>query len=157
MSSTDAEGTEAVTESAQPSQAQPSSTQRLGHTVGRHAAETRARARLTIRQHPTVWRVYRAGIGVVGGGTVALGVILMPLPGPGTLIGLGGLALLATEFDGAKRVQNRAVATVRKAATTAKGAAGRRRSRKANPGDLDPASLHVADQSAPSAPPLSAK
>ncbi|MEC5150223.1 hypothetical protein RCH22_001864 [Cryobacterium psychrotolerans] len=37
-----------------------------------------------------------------------LSIVLIPLPGPGALIGLGGLALLGTEFDGAKKVSRRA-------------------------------------------------
>ncbi|MDN6487286.1 MAG: PGPGW domain-containing protein [Ancrocorticia sp.] len=47
----------------------------------------------------------RLVIGLIGGGVVVLGVILMPLPGPGTLIVLGGFAILATEFEGAARVK----------------------------------------------------
>ena len=45
----------------------------------------------------------RAGVAVVGGATVALGIVLIPLPGPGTLVTAGGLAILATEFDWARR------------------------------------------------------
>jgi len=104
---------------------------RLGHRVGIRAAETTARARLAMREHPTARRVYRVGVGVVGGGTVVVGVILMPLPGPGTLISLGGLAILATEFEGARKLQDRAVATAKKAASGAKEATARRRARKA--------------------------
>ncbi|MDM4763560.1 PGPGW domain-containing protein [Galbitalea sp. SE-J8] len=81
---------------------------------------TASRVRGVIRRSPRADRVYRAGVGVVGGATVALGVVLMPLPGPGTLISLGGLAILGTEFRGAakvnvgaKRVVNRAVEIVR--------------------------------------------
>ncbi len=50
------------------------------------------------------WR--RVTIGLVGGSVVVLGVILMPLPGPGTLIVLGGFTILATEFDEAVRVKD---------------------------------------------------
>lgn len=153
MSSPDGDGTEVVTDTAQ-----PSSTQRIGQTVGRRAADTTTRARLIMQEHPSVSRVYRVGIGLVGGGTVALGVILMPLPGPGTLIGLGGLALLATQFNGAKKVQTRAVATARKAAAQAKGAASRRRGRGATPqDDSGLVALQVGLQPEPSTPPLSAK
>ena len=41
---------------------------------------------------------------LLGGGTlVLLGVVLLFVPGPGILIILAGLALLATEFDWAQR------------------------------------------------------
>ena len=45
----------------------------------------------------------RAGVAIVGGTVVATGIVLIPLPGPGTLIAAGGLAILATEFDWAQR------------------------------------------------------
>ena len=41
---------------------------------------------------------------MVGGLIVLLGLILMPLPGPGTLIVLGGLAYLRREFLWADRL-----------------------------------------------------
>lgn len=42
---------------------------------------------------------------IVGGfALVALGIVLMPLPGPGWAIVAGGLALLATEFEWANRL-----------------------------------------------------
>ena len=44
-----------------------------------------------------------------------LGVLLIPLPGPGSLIALGGLALLGTEFSGPKK----ASATLNKVARAA--------------------------------------
>lgn len=73
--------------------------------VARRAARA---TRAAIRRNPGADRVYRTSVGVVGAGTVALGVVLMPLPGPGALIALGGLAVLGTEFEGAKKVSNRA-------------------------------------------------
>jgi hypothetical protein len=42
--------------------------------------------------------------GVVGTTTVALGVVLLPLPGPGTLLILGGLSILKREFPAAGRL-----------------------------------------------------
>jgi len=59
--------------------------------------------------------VRKAVVGVVGGTVVATGIILMPLPGPGTLIVFGGLAILGTEFDAAQRGTARIKAAVRKA------------------------------------------
>jgi uncharacterized protein (TIGR02611 family) len=43
-------------------------------------------------------------IGVVGVAVVAVGLVLVPLPGPGWLIVLAGLALLAAEFEWARRL-----------------------------------------------------
>ncbi|HSM02958.1 MAG TPA: PGPGW domain-containing protein [Acidimicrobiia bacterium] len=45
----------------------------------------------------------RAGVAVAGGATVLVGVALIPLPGPGTLVVLGGLAVLRKEFPAAGR------------------------------------------------------
>ena len=59
--------------------------------------------------------VRKAAVGVVGGTVVATGIVLMPLPGPGTLIVFGGLAILGTEFDVAKRGADRIKGAVRKA------------------------------------------
>jgi uncharacterized protein (TIGR02611 family) len=52
----------------------------------------------------------RIGIGVAGFGLVAAGIILaLPLvPGPGTLLIIAGLAVLATEFEWAERWLHRA-------------------------------------------------
>ncbi len=57
---------------------------RLGAAVGRAAANGARGTRERIRRNPTANRVYRTGVGVVGGGTIALGVALIPLPGPGS-------------------------------------------------------------------------
>lgn len=40
----------------------------------------------------------RVVIGIAGGLIVIVGFVLMPLPGPGTLIVLAGLAVLGTQF-----------------------------------------------------------
>jgi uncharacterized protein (TIGR02611 family) len=79
------------------------------------AARAFTSARAGISRHPTANRVYRTTVGVTGAGTVVLGVLLIPLPGPGSLIALGGLALLGTEFSGAKKVST----TMNKAAKAA--------------------------------------
>jgi uncharacterized protein (TIGR02611 family) len=47
---------------------------------------------------------YRIGVGVVGGLIVALGIVAIPLPGPGWLIVIAGLFVLATEFLWAERL-----------------------------------------------------
>ena len=49
-------------------------------------------------------RLYRIGVVAVGFLLVALGIVLVPLPGPGWLIVALGLGLLALEFDRAERL-----------------------------------------------------
>ncbi len=79
-----------------------------------------ASAREAIRRRPKLEKAYRTGVTVVGGTTVGLGVVLMPLPGPGTLIALGGLAILGTENERAKRINQQGVALVKRAGEAAK-------------------------------------
>ena len=49
----------------------------------------------------------KARVGAAGAATVAVGVVLIPLPGPGSLIILGGLTVLGREFPAAKRLADR--------------------------------------------------
>lgn len=56
------------------------------------------------RRHPVVRVSYRVLIAVLGALVITIGLILVPLPGPGWLIVFGGLAILATEFAWARRV-----------------------------------------------------
>lgn len=86
-------------------------------TAPRSAA---AAAREAIRRRPKLDQAYRTGVKVVGGTTVGLGVVLMPLPGPGTLIALGGLAILGTESERAKRLNRQGVDLAKRAAAAAK-------------------------------------
>lgn len=46
----------------------------------------------------------RVGVGILGGLVLIVGIIAIPYPGPGWLIVFTGLAILATEFDWARRV-----------------------------------------------------
>ncbi len=62
------------------------------------AARDRIRARRTSRL------VYKIVVGVVGVAVTVLGLVLVPLPGPGWLIVIIGLAILASEFEPARRV-----------------------------------------------------
>jgi uncharacterized protein (TIGR02611 family) len=65
-------------------------------------ADTRWRRRIAARRplnHP-----YRIGVGVIGGLVVAVGIVAIPLPGPGWLIVIAGLFVLATEFVWAERL-----------------------------------------------------
>ncbi|MFB2599762.1 PGPGW domain-containing protein [Herbiconiux sp. P17] len=99
-------------------------------TAGGRMPGPAARARALIRRNPTANRVYRTGVGVAGAGTVALGVVMIPLPGPGALIAIGGLALLGTEFESAKKVSTKANAAAKKTYAAAKAKAAERKAAK---------------------------
>jgi uncharacterized protein (TIGR02611 family) len=60
--------------------------------------------RESIRGRPNMNRIYRIAVGVIGTAIIVGGVVLLPLPGPGWVIIFIGLALLATEFEWAKRL-----------------------------------------------------
>jgi uncharacterized protein (TIGR02611 family) len=47
---------------------------------------------------------WRIGVTVVGVAIIVGGVVLLPLPGPGWLIIFGGLGVLATEYEWARRL-----------------------------------------------------
>ncbi|WP_432524244.1 TIGR02611 family protein [Kineococcus sp. SYSU DK006] len=49
-------------------------------------------------------RVYRAVVGAAGTAVVLLGLVLVPLPGPGWLVVFLGLAVLGSEFSSARRL-----------------------------------------------------
>jgi uncharacterized protein (TIGR02611 family) len=104
---------------------------RLGSAVGRTAGSALVGGRAAIRRNPTANKVYRAGVGVVGGTTVALGVALIPLPGPGALVALGGLGILGTEFEKAQAVNEKATKVVKRGVAAARDAVARRRAAKA--------------------------
>ena len=109
-------------------------TRRVGRAAGRLAASAAKGTREKIRQNPTANRVYRTGVGVVGGGTVALGVALIPLPGPGSLVAIGGLALLGTEFETAKKVNVKAKAAAKKGFDAAKRVRAQRKAKRDDTG-----------------------
>lgn len=50
----------------------------------------------------------RIMIAIIGGVVLLIGIIAIPYPGPGWLIVFVGLAILATEFDWAQRLLDRA-------------------------------------------------
>ncbi|HEY2273549.1 MAG TPA: TIGR02611 family protein [Jatrophihabitantaceae bacterium] len=60
----------------------------------------RARVRRT-RAGRIGWRIVVTLLGVV---VIAGGIVLLPLPGPGWLIIFGGLGILATEYEWARRL-----------------------------------------------------
>ena len=62
------------------------------------------RARSWVDGHPYLLFAYRLGVGVLGTVIVVIGIILIPLPGPGWLIVFLGLAVLGTEFASARRL-----------------------------------------------------
>jgi uncharacterized protein (TIGR02611 family) len=65
-------------------------------------ARTRWRRALAARR--SVNRCYQILVGIVGGLVVALGLVTIPLPGPGWLTVIAGLFILATEFTWAERL-----------------------------------------------------
>ena len=67
----------------------------------------RQRLRVTlalIRSNPTGRIALKVGVGVLGALIVAIGIVLIPLPGPGWLIVFAGLAVWGVEFHWAKRL-----------------------------------------------------
>lgn len=113
--------------------AESSRARRVGAAVGRAAGSAFIGGRAAIRRNPTTEKIYRTGVGVVGGTTVALGVVLIPLPGPGALVALGGLGILGTEFEGAQRVNEKATRLVKRGIGAAKNALDKRRAAKDAP------------------------
>lgn len=63
-----------------------------------------ARWRNTLRERPAVDVTYRVVVGIVGLAVLAVGIVAIPYPGPGWAIVFVGLAILATEFDWARRL-----------------------------------------------------
>ena len=57
-----------------------------------------------IRANPTGRLALKISIGVIGGLVVALGIVLIPFPGPGWAIVILGLAIWALEFAWAKNL-----------------------------------------------------
>jgi len=75
--------------------------------VSDRTPERLSRLRMTldlVRSNPTGRLVLRILVGIAGALVVGLGIFLIPLPGPGWLIVIGGLAIWAVEFHWAKRL-----------------------------------------------------
>lgn len=72
------------------------------YSLRERVRDTRWRRRLAARR--SLDHGYRVGVGIVGGLIVALGIVAIPLPGPGWLIVISGLFVLATEFTWAERL-----------------------------------------------------
>lgn len=60
--------------------------------------------RTRIDRRPVLRRAYRGAVGALGGSITVLGVLLVPLPGPGWLVVFLGFAILGTEFAWARRL-----------------------------------------------------
>lgn len=58
--------------------------------------------------------VRKLGAVLVGVPVLILGIILIPLPGPGLLVCFLGLLILSTEFEWAQNYRNRAQAELKK-------------------------------------------
>jgi len=67
---------------------------------------TLRRARRWLCGHPRIERGYRIGVGIAGTLLALIGLVLVPLPGPGWLVVFAGLALLGTEFVWAHRLSH---------------------------------------------------
>lgn len=72
------------------------------HPIRRMLSRLRAR----LDGHPRLRHGYRIAIGVFGALIALLGLVLVPLPGPGWLIVFLGLAVLGTEFRWARRLSH---------------------------------------------------
>jgi uncharacterized protein (TIGR02611 family) len=73
--------------------------------TGRRSAGDRVRVvRERIRSRRSSRIVYRFVVGLLGVALTVGGLLLVPLPGPGWLIVFAGLAVLATEFQPARRL-----------------------------------------------------
>lgn len=60
------------------------------------------RFREPLRANRHVYLFYRTSIATLGAIIIVLGLIIVPLPGPGWLIVLGGVAIISTEFHWAR-------------------------------------------------------
>jgi uncharacterized protein (TIGR02611 family) len=60
--------------------------------------------RSSVARNPLIDLVYRVFVGVLGLAVVVIGIIALPAPGPGWAIIFLGLGILATEFEGARRL-----------------------------------------------------
>jgi uncharacterized protein (TIGR02611 family) len=69
--------------------------------------------RRRIRSNPQSHLIYRIVVGVVGAAIFVVGLILVPFPGPGWLVVLLGLAVLASEFEWAHGLLQRSQRTLR--------------------------------------------
>ncbi|MGO1538721.1 MAG: TIGR02611 family protein [Leucobacter sp.] len=74
------------------------------HRLGRPIGRFMERWRHAIHRRPWLNVVYRALITVLGASIVLVGLVLVPLPGPGWLIVFIGLTILGSEYHWARRL-----------------------------------------------------
>jgi uncharacterized protein (TIGR02611 family) len=60
--------------------------------------------RARVRRTRAGFILWRGAVVVVGVTVIVVGIVLLPLPGPGWLIIFAGLGILATEFEWARRL-----------------------------------------------------
>lgn len=63
-----------------------------------------ARGRERLRERPAADFIYRVVVAVVGGAVLLVGILAIPIPGPGWVLVFVGLGILATEFHWARRL-----------------------------------------------------
>jgi uncharacterized protein (TIGR02611 family) len=63
-----------------------------------------SRFRTRVRALPGGRLAWRVGVTVVGVAVIVIGIVLLPLPGPGWLIIFAGFGILATEYTWAARM-----------------------------------------------------
>jgi len=83
------------------------------HNVTLDATDDDWEWRRKIRTNPHSHLVYRLVVGVVGTAVFVIGLIMVPFPGPGWLVVLLGLAVLASEFEWAQRLLHSARRTLK--------------------------------------------
>jgi uncharacterized protein (TIGR02611 family) len=69
--------------------------------------------RAKVRALPGGWVLWRVTVTVAGVATIAVGIVLLPLPGPGWVIIFAGLGLLGSEYEWAARLLRRTRGLVR--------------------------------------------
>jgi len=74
------------------------------HNVTLDASDDDWEWRRKIRANPHSHLIYRIIVGVVGAAIFVIGLIMVPFPGPGWLVVLLGLAVLASEFEWAQQL-----------------------------------------------------
>ena len=72
--------------------------------------------RTWVRRTPAGRLAWRVFIGSLGGGITVLGAIFLGAPGPGVLVLLAGLGILATEFAWAGRAMEKTKSAAKSAA-----------------------------------------
>ena len=60
--------------------------------------------RARVRAMPGGFVIWRVGVTILGVAVVAIGIVLLPLPGPGWVIIFGGFGILASEYAWAARL-----------------------------------------------------